>query len=249
MKTLLVVALALLGDVEAIKQRFPYHPIGVRFIQQRSDPIHGSLGPKGVDYELSDEDKLEQHLNSLKPREWVLDPEVFDDTMDSIAEAEKLQGAKMEEPHDIEARKAASPWELANAPTYKLHNSDDEDEETIETRKSLRSAERMYKTRFFTDRSQLNRFNLLDKEKKLRKEVKEFKETGNHEIEHTADQVKAREERRATDPWFSHYDKNVKEAEALRADAEKKYPSIELEAKKKGDEKKGTFKEEVEKKK
>jgi len=64
--------------------------------------------------------------------------------MNSIKVAEAIVGVKMASPTD--------PKELAkNFPvvTYHVADSDDEDEDTRETRRSIKTAEKMLKKRFF----------------------------------------------------------------------------------------------------
>jgi len=114
--------------------------LGVRFVQTMSDPIHGSLGPPPSRVvEPTPELKLEMELRKYKPREFTHEVEAVKDTENSITVAEKLVGAKMAEPHDVEKRKAKA-GKAEPVVKYTMHDSDDEDQDTIETRKSLKTA-------------------------------------------------------------------------------------------------------------
>jgi hypothetical protein len=103
-------------------------PIGQRMslIQQRSDPIHGSLGPiqdKVKPEDKNEEVKLEEHLSSLHPREFHDDQEQVIDTDNSLKIAEKLVGHKLEY---VDLKKNPPPTEPKPV-EYEVHDSDDED--------------------------------------------------------------------------------------------------------------------------
>jgi len=88
---------------------------------------------------------FELKQRSMKPREFEDDEEIREN-FNSIKVAESIVGAKMAGPND--------PAELAkNFPevTYKVHDSDDEDEDTRETRRSIKTAEKMLKKHFFVN--------------------------------------------------------------------------------------------------
>lgn len=141
-----------------------------------SDPIHGSLGPpKRPPYEPSADEKVEADLRSRKPIKYKYEDETVHDTEKSIAIAEKLVKGKMQEPHDV--IKAEMKKSKANPLVkYPVYDSDDEDPDTVETRKSLKTAEKMLKARFFTNESDRKKYAEMDKKGTLREEVKEFKE-------------------------------------------------------------------------
>lgn len=82
----------------------------------------------------------------MKPQAIVLDKHVIE-TDESIKTAEKLVGAKMPSPDDPE-QKAKFAKEV-DTPFYHYHTADEETEDTVETRKSIKTAEKMYKHRFF----------------------------------------------------------------------------------------------------
>ena len=69
------------------------------------------------------------------------------DTEDSIKTAEKIVGAKMPSPNDPEQKEKFAK-EVAT-PFYHYATDGDETEDTVETRKSIKTAEKMYKHRFF----------------------------------------------------------------------------------------------------
>lgn len=65
-------------------------------------------------------------------------------TRKSIATAEKLVGAKMAEPEDPKQQKL-----IAETPEYHLHTSEEEDDDTRETRRSVKWVEKRDKQRFW----------------------------------------------------------------------------------------------------
>ena len=112
----------------------------------QSDPINSSLGPPGIKVEDLDPDMIfELKQRSMKPLTFE-DVEEIKDNFNSIKVAEAIIGAKMAGPND--------PAELAKYITevsYKIADSDDEDEDTRETRRSIKTAEKMLKRRFFVN--------------------------------------------------------------------------------------------------
>jgi hypothetical protein len=85
------------------------------------------------------------------------DDEDVTTTTNSINKAEGITGGKMEEPFDplVQAK-------IAPTVKYTLADSDDEEEDTVETRRSVKSAEKYFKKRFF-----INKREKLDFEKGL----------------------------------------------------------------------------------
>lgn len=90
-------------------------------------------------------------------------PAVFKDdedvttTTNSIKKAEGITGGKMEEPFDplVQAK-------IAPTVKYTLADSDDEEEDTVETRRSVKQAEKYFQKRFF-----INKRERMDFEKGL----------------------------------------------------------------------------------
>jgi len=86
-------------------------------------------------------------------------PAVFKDdddvttTTNSIKKAEGITGGKMEEPFDplVQAK-------IAPTVKYTLADSDDEEEDTVETRRSVKQAEKYYQKRFFINKREKEDF-------------------------------------------------------------------------------------------
>ena len=76
---------------------------------------------------------------------------------------------------------------------YTLHDSDDEDLETQETRRSLRTAEKMLNARFFTNNTDRDLYNKRKADGTLRKEVATFNEKDDN-VTATEEEVKAKEQ-------------------------------------------------------
>merc|ERR1719506_153374 len=91
--------------------------------------------------DLTPEQQFELKQRNMKPAELLDDPEMVTDTADSIKTAESIVGGKMAEPV------AAADMEVT--PVYKYHTADDEDEETRETRRSVKYVEKQLKQRFW----------------------------------------------------------------------------------------------------
>jgi len=154
-------------------------------MQMQSDPIHGSMG-NTVDSKqaISAEERFEDHMNSLNPVEFVTDPHVVPETLESIKVAEGITKVGFADP--------TSPAEMAKIhkhTRYHFADSDDEDDETVGTRKSLQTAEKQLKTRWFVNEKDEARFNRLVKEGKIRKDVLEFKENDKHESDKTQEDI------------------------------------------------------------
>ena len=118
-------------------------------------------------------------------------------TENSIKIAEELTKTKFPEPHDVEKRKAKEAAEKkAHAlPTvyYREYDSDDEDPDTVETRKSLKQAENTLKARFFTNESDKKKYAQLKSKGQLRKEVAEFKDKSDNDVTLTKKEVEEKE--------------------------------------------------------
>ena len=125
--------------------------------QLKSDPIHGSLGPPKVDMkDLDGAAAFEEKQRRMPPAKFTDDEDVTT-TTNSIKKAEGITGGKMEEPFDplVKAK-------IAPTPKYHLADSDDEEDDTVETRRSVKTAEKYFKKRFF-----INKRERLDFEKGL----------------------------------------------------------------------------------
>lgn len=79
------------------------------------------------------------------------------------------------------------------ATPYYFHDSDDEDDDTYQTRKSLKTAEKQYKTRFFMTKGEQERFEKNKKEGKLDPKVATFEEKGNEDPGAIKEDVDAKE--------------------------------------------------------
>lgn len=162
-----------------------------------SDPIHGSLGPPpGRKVDPTPEQALEEDLRKYKPREYTHEVETVKDTENSISTAEKLVGSKMAEPYDVEKKKAKDAKNGPPTVRYTIHDSDDEDPDTIETRKSLRTAEHMLGSRFFTNETDRKLYEQREKDGTLRPEVKNFEDKDDNDPVSTQEEVDKKDEER-----------------------------------------------------
>lgn len=80
---------------------------------------------------------------SMKPLDLKDEYDTVDVTANSIKKAEAIVGTKMAEPVDPKEMKKKE------SPEYHLADSDDEDEDTVETRRSVKTVEKRMKHRFF----------------------------------------------------------------------------------------------------
>ena len=72
---------------------------GVRFVQERSDPISGSLGnPKAKREDLTPEQQFEWDMRRIPKVKLEDEEETVTDTNNSIKVAEKIVGGKMADP-------------------------------------------------------------------------------------------------------------------------------------------------------
>jgi len=83
----------------------------------------------------------------MKPAE-LKDSEEVITTNNSIKIAEGIVKEKMADPSD-KAEKARMANSAQRAVEYHLHGDDEEDEDTVETRKSVKTVEKRMKHRFF----------------------------------------------------------------------------------------------------
>ena len=153
-------------------------------------------------------------MNSLKPVEFVNDPRVVPETLDSIATAEGITKVKFADP--------TSPEEMAKIhkhTRYHFADDDDEEDETVGTRKSLQTAEKMLKTRWFVNEKDEAKFNKLVKEGKIRKDVLEFKENDKNESDKSQEDIDSdKESKKAAE---AKKDEAKKEVDAAKTPKEK----------------------------
>ena len=156
---------AFLDDPQQYLYQAPRMPvakdIGVRFVQ--SDPIHGSLGVLNKKKDLTMEESLEAHLRSFKPLELKDDQEQVVDTAHSLDIAEKMHGSKLEW---TDMSKVTDPKINPPAVAYKLADSDDEEDDTYETRKSITTAEKSVGQKFFVSKRNKNKFEAAQEKEK-----------------------------------------------------------------------------------
>merc|ERR1711990_1271332 len=107
--------------------------------------------------------------------------------MESLKTAEGLVDGKMTDPADPAQKdklKKENPKVM-----YTFHDSDDEDDDTYQTRKSIKTAEKNLKSRFFINAKDKSNFEKMLKDGKVRKDVAEFKEKDNAEIDKTEEDL------------------------------------------------------------
>lgn len=119
----------------------------------------------------------------------VDDPEQVTDTLDSIKTAEGLTGGAMPSPDDpVEIKKVE-----ANDTEYHLADSDDETEETVETRRSVRWAENELKRRWFINAGEQRSFEDKVRKGEIRPEVLEFRDKSDADMQDSADSIAKKE--------------------------------------------------------
>jgi len=155
--------------------QFPtyYNPVpGVTMIQ--SDPIHGSLGPKKIDMDdLTPEQQFEEKQRRKKPVVFKDDKDQVD-TVDSIKWAEENTGSKF--PEYVKKEDMKKPVK------YTLHDSDDEDDDTVETRKSVKTAEKALQHRFYINAKEKKDYEKAIAEGKVSQKQILFKEDEDEEF-------------------------------------------------------------------
>lgn len=80
---------------------------------------------------------------NMKPLDLKDEYDTVDVTKNSIEKAEAIVGGKLPQPLSKEEMKKKQ------SPEYHLADSDDEDEDTVETRRSVKTVEKAMKHRFF----------------------------------------------------------------------------------------------------
>jgi hypothetical protein len=185
----------------------PAYP-GVRFVQQMSDPISGSLGnPKAKRADLTPEQQFEWDMRRIPQVKLEDEVETVTDTKNSIEAAEKIVGGKMVEPKS--AKQLAK--EADRSVEYPEFDSDDEDDETVETRRSIKTAEKMYKQRFFINAKDRRDYEAKVLSGQISQEELEFAEAQDQEIGQNQAEVAKKEAEK----------KEAVIASAAKAEAEK----------------------------
>jgi hypothetical protein len=159
----------------------------------------------------------------MPPAKFTPEEEAVTTTENSIKIAEELVGDKMASPTGPDA-KVYQPWAK-----YHLHTADEEEEDTKETRRSVKTVEQQLKTRFWINAREKKDYDKMVMEGKISDAELEFKESKDADIgqdqakvaeaEETAKaEAKAGAEGKAADAKASPEEK--KAAETLAAAAE-----------------------------
>ena len=161
-------------------------PIGTLLQSQAdafSDPIHGSLGePKIPMADLNPDQQFEQRQRNMKPLDLKPEKETVDVTENSIKVAEGLTGAKMAEPTDPKQLKKVEP-----PVQYYHHDAADEDEDTVETRRSVKTVEKTMQQRFFINERERKDYERAASEGRITDKELKFAEDEDHEIGQSPD--------------------------------------------------------------
>jgi hypothetical protein len=193
-------------------------------MQVESDPIHGSLGPPPVKMEdLTPEQQFEEGQRRMPPAKYTPAEEVTV-TDNSIKIAEELVGDKMASPTGPDAKKYV-PWAK-----YHLHTADEEDEDTKETRRSVKTVEKDLKTRFWINAREKKDYDKMVAEGKISDAELEFREGKDEDIgqdqakvaeaeEAAKGEAKAGAEAKAADAAKSPEEKKAAETLAAAAEA------------------------------
>jgi len=109
--------------------------------------------------------------------------------LNSIKIAEELTGGAMPSPSDpVQKKKVA-----ANDTEYKLADSDDETEDTVETRRSVRWAENELKRRWFINAGEQRQWDDKVRKGEIRPEVLEFRDKSDADPQASADSISQKE--------------------------------------------------------
>lgn len=144
------------------------------------------------------------------------DPEVVGVTMNSIKIAEDLVGGKMPSPNDPAQKKKVE----AGNTEYHLADSDEETEDTLETRRSVQWAENELKRRWFINAGEKRSFEEKVRNGEIRPEVLEFRDKSDADPQESADSVSQKESDKKAALIKGADDKKEAEAKA-KADAGK----------------------------
>jgi hypothetical protein len=110
-------------------------------------------------------------------------------TNNSIKVAESIIGSKMPEPTDPKELKKVE----NRGVEYKHYDSDDEDDDTVETRRSVKTAEKMHKSRFFINAKDRRDYEKKVIEGRISKEELDFAEGKDQEIGTDPEEAAAKE--------------------------------------------------------
>ena len=156
---------------------------------------------------------------TFKPSEDVVTTE------NSIKIAEELVGDKMLGPNDAKSLKKYKP-----TPKYHLATPEEEEEDTKETRRSVKTVEKDLKTRFWINAREKKDYDRMVMEGKISDEELEFREKADADIGQDKAEVAAKEEAAAADAKdaaekktaegkLSKEEKKLAEAKEAAADA------------------------------
>jgi translation initiation factor 2 beta subunit (eIF-2beta)/eIF-5 len=120
--------------------------------------------------DLNPEQQFEESQRRMPPAKYTPAEDVTV-TDNSIKIAEELVGDKMASPVGEDA-KVYKPWAK-----YHLHTADEEDEDTKETRRSVKTVEKNLKTRFWINAREKKDYDKMVMEGKISDAELEFKES------------------------------------------------------------------------
>jgi len=195
--------------------QIPRHIPGVTLIQELSDPIHGSIGePKIKMEDLLPEQQFEESQRRKKPQVFKDDKHEVTWTQDSLKTAEEIVGAKMPSPEDADQKK-----KYKATPKYHLADSDDEDQDTVETRKSVKTIEKREGVRFHINAADARQYHKDIEDGKISAKQMNFEEDSDEETGAVpADQAT----KRAAKKRAAVEEKAAKDADAKLSPKEKK---------------------------
>jgi len=124
--------------------------------------------------DLTPEQQFEEKQRRKVPQVFKDDKDTVVDTNESVAWAEGSTGLKMAEPVKKKDRKKPVKYELAD--------SDDEDDDTVETRKSVKTAEKALRRRFFINAKEKRDYGKAIAEGKISEKQLDFREDDDEEL-------------------------------------------------------------------
>jgi len=151
----------------------------------------------------------------MKPAELKDSDEVIT-TNNSIKIAEGIVKEKMADPSD-KAEKARMANSAQRAVEYHLHGDDEEDEDTVETRRSVKTVEKRMKHRFFINAREKKDYDAAVAAGKISSKELEFAEGDDEEIGAKKDDENAKVKKEA-DAKAEAADKSAKEDEKAAKD-------------------------------
>jgi len=173
--------------------------------------------------DLNPEQQFEESQRRMPPAKYTPSEDVTI-TDNSIKIAEELVGDKMASPSGPDA-KVYQPWAK-----YHLHTADEEEEDTKETRRSVKTVEKNLKTRFWINAREKKDYDKMVMEGKISDAELEFKESKDADIgqdqakvaeaeEAAKAEAKAGAEAKAADAKKSPEEKKAAETLAVAAEA------------------------------